>query len=353
LRLRAADYFRKTRKPRAQWKTLDDLAPQLNEIALRTEAGDYDTAARVLQDIDFDYLLLWGHARLVAELHERLYEHLRDERMKMACSNSLGLAYSDLGQVQRAIAYYEHGLEIARQREDQGWGGAFLGNLGNAYRQLGQVERAIAYYEQALAIAREIGAKSSESIRLNGLASTYLLKGENEQARRYAQDAIRIADEIGFVWTQHYGRVALALAQLQAGELNAAREAVEKARQYDFPQNNHAAAALHGVILRRLGKLAEARAAFEEALALADALIAKTEHYYEAHYTRGLAWSGLALSGKGAEAVAEARRAYRAARAITAAEGIVRWQLLLFDALAVADEGGELASVRRVLVGEA
>jgi hypothetical protein len=66
---RAADYFAQARKPRAEWKNLDDLAAQLAEFDLRCEAGDYDTAASVLTEIDFDYLLVWGHYRLVIDLH--------------------------------------------------------------------------------------------------------------------------------------------------------------------------------------------------------------------------------------------------------------------------------------------
>ena len=66
---RAADYFAQARKPRAEWKKLDDLAAQLAEFDLRCDAGDYDTAASVLTDIDFNYLLLWGHYRLMIDLH--------------------------------------------------------------------------------------------------------------------------------------------------------------------------------------------------------------------------------------------------------------------------------------------
>ena len=49
---RAGDYFEQTRTPREQWKTLEDLAPQLAEFELRCQGGDYDTAAQVLFGID-------------------------------------------------------------------------------------------------------------------------------------------------------------------------------------------------------------------------------------------------------------------------------------------------------------
>ncbi|MCI0475650.1 MAG: AAA family ATPase, partial [Anaerolineales bacterium] len=80
---RAADYFAATRKPRETWKMLTDLEPQLNEFDLRCAADDYDTAASVLLEIDFDYLLLWGHFRLMIELHEKLQEKIDDTFLQL------------------------------------------------------------------------------------------------------------------------------------------------------------------------------------------------------------------------------------------------------------------------------
>jgi hypothetical protein len=71
LQHRAAEWFKLARQPRETWKTLEDLAPQLAEFELRLAGEDYDTAATVLLEIDYDYLQLWGHYQLVAELHER------------------------------------------------------------------------------------------------------------------------------------------------------------------------------------------------------------------------------------------------------------------------------------------
>jgi hypothetical protein len=51
---RAADYYAQIRSPRESWRTLEDVRPQLAEFELRCDTGDYNTAAAVLQDIDFD-----------------------------------------------------------------------------------------------------------------------------------------------------------------------------------------------------------------------------------------------------------------------------------------------------------
>ena len=61
---------------------------------------------------------------------------------------TVGIAYYRLGQVERAIGFYEQRLVIAREIGDRRGEGIALGNLGIAYADLGQVERAIDFYEQ-------------------------------------------------------------------------------------------------------------------------------------------------------------------------------------------------------------
>ena len=69
---------------------------------------------------------------------------------------NLGLTYSDLGQVEKAIEYHGAALVISREIGDRRGEGADLGNLGIAYSAHGQVEKAIEYYENALTIGKEI-----------------------------------------------------------------------------------------------------------------------------------------------------------------------------------------------------
>jgi tetratricopeptide (TPR) repeat protein len=501
---RGADYFRSARTPRDEWTSLADLEAQLAEIDLRCAAQDYDTAARVLLDIDFDYLLLWGHFRLMMDLHQRLqgqigdstlqrisvgnlgqayaamgrvreaitcYEaalasarEIGDRRGEGAWLGSLGNAYRALGEVRRAIEYHEQALAIARAIGDRRGEGAGLGSLGNAYRELGEVRRAIDFYQQALAIAREIGDRRGEGACLGNLGNAYRDLGEVRRAIEYHEqalsisraigdrrgegadlgnlgiayrdlgevrraiefyqqalaiardigdrrgegadlgnlgealrdsgdvqraieyfeqaltiytqigdrggeafiyrelgyttmdqsqlgEAIQIADEIEFTQIQNEARFSLALAHLVAGDLPAARAAIEEARQYDVPANNHNVLALHGVIALRQGESSAAQEAFAAAVAAADDLLAKTAESYDALDAKGLALAGLALCGDAAQ-VPAAVAAFRAARAITSAPGIVAGALQVFDALDVCDASGRLAEVRAAAAGE-
>ncbi|MBE9542653.1 MAG: tetratricopeptide repeat-containing protein, partial [Proteobacteria bacterium] len=60
-------------------------------------------------------------------------------------------------------------LVIAKEIGDKQGEGTDLGNLGNAYSDLGQIEKAIEYHKQALVIRREIGDRRGEGTSLNNL----------------------------------------------------------------------------------------------------------------------------------------------------------------------------------------
>jgi len=269
---RAADYFRQTRLPRERWKTLDDLAPQLAEFDLRCAAEDYDTAADVLTDIDFDYLLLWGHYRLMIEMHERVRGKIRDSRLEMSCLNNLGVAYHSTGQIPRAIACYEEGLKKARETKDRGFEGSYLGNLGLAYADLGETRRAIEFYEQALAIHREIGDRHGEGADLGNLGLAYAALGETRRAIEFYEQALAIAREIGDRRGEGTRLGALGNAYADLGETRRAIECYEQAlaiaREIGDRRNEGIHLGNLGNAYAALGETRRAIEFYEQALAI-------------------------------------------------------------------------------------
>jgi tetratricopeptide (TPR) repeat protein len=159
--------------------------------------GEYDTAAQVLSEINFDYLLLWGHTRLLIEQHERMQGKLSDLRLKQNSVGNLGSAYYSIGQVRKAIVCYEQAVALARETKNRIGEGAWLSNLGNCYADLGETRRTIELYEQALAIAREIGDRRGEGTDLGNLGSCYADLGETRRAIELYEQALAIAREIG------------------------------------------------------------------------------------------------------------------------------------------------------------
>jgi tetratricopeptide (TPR) repeat protein len=447
---RAADYFAQARKPRAEWKKLDDLAAQLAEFELRCDAGNYDTAASVLLGFDFDYLRLWGHYRLMIEMHEKLEGKINDLNLarisignmgqalyftgngKKAITNyekavlmakkaknrqaesvwlgNVGLAYANLGDVHKAIEFHEHALVIAREIGDRGGEGVDLGNLGNRYSDLGDARKAIEFYEQALVITREvgdreregawlgnignrysdldearkaiefyeqqlaifqeIGYRQGESICIENIGYTLLSFEDYHKAVQKIEQAIQIADEISFQPMQLYGRWRLSQVYLLQNDLVNARATIEAALQYDVPQFNHNATALHGIIALRQGERETAQEAFAKSIAQADEILAKTPDYYSALDAKGLALCGAAIAADNGRRTVDdptgtlrsgqssmvyrqqAIEAFQKARKIAPHAGVVKSMLRLFDELVKCDEEGILKGVREVIEGK-
>jgi tetratricopeptide (TPR) repeat protein len=388
---RAAEYFKQSRLPRENWKTIEDLAPQLAEFDLRCAGEDYDTAADVLLEIDFDYLLTWGLYRQMGEMHGRLRGNISDPYLKASSLGNLGTAFRLIGQVQKAISCYEQALRLERADKNRQGEGAWLGGLGNCYSEIGQTARAIDYYEQALSIAREIGDFKNEEAWLSNLGLRYAEMGQTARALElydqslvigreindrigeghdlanlakalvdekryieamwYAVESVKIAEELHITYIGSYGNGCLALVYLYIKELSSARAAAEAARHYDAPNNNHCILALLGLIALRQGDVAAAQEAFAEAVAQAVAMVTHSTQNFRALDSKGLALCGLVVCGD-AGRVAEAIEAYKAARAINKDAGTVSRVLRLFDTLAEADEAGVLAGMRVSAAGE-
>jgi tetratricopeptide (TPR) repeat protein len=388
---RAAEYFAQSRLPRENWKTIEDLAPQLAEFDLRCEGGSYVEAVFVLLQIDFDYLLTWGFYRQMAEMHERLRGNLGDPRLEVLSIGNLGSAYLRIGQIQKSFSCYEKALKLVREGNDRQGEGALLGNLGicyaaigqtaqaldylnqglaitrefgnwqgevnqtnylgDCYADMGETARAIGYYEQALAIARKFGHRQGEGTALGNLAEVLISEEQYVEATRNAIESVEIAEEFNDTNLGSYNNSTLARARLYTNDLSGARAAAEAARQYNEPRNNHYVSALLGLIALKQGYIEAALTAFTEAVAQAEVMLTHSEQNVRALDSKGLALCGLAVCGDVGR-VALAVEAYRAARTINKDSGIVGRVLRLFDALTEADKAGVLAGVRAAAAGE-
>ena len=388
---RAANYFAETRKPRANWKTVDDLAPQLAEFEHRRAANEFDEAADILRTIDLAYLLVWGHFHTVMELHARVQDKIRGRRLRSDCLNALGMACRRVGRIHEAIAYYEEALALDREMGLHLRASTLLGNLGTCYYDIGQTQRAIEHTEQALAIAQKFSDRAGECLMFANLGIYYGNLGQTERAidcttryfqfpghgatRRFvglawrdlataltdqgryaeaieaAQKGIRIGEEWKAPRVCSHNYRCLALACLCAGDLAAAREAAEATRQYDVPEANHACLAVLAVVALRQGDHATAQEAFSRAIREADAILAQTPDFYRALDAKALALAGLAIC-TGSGDLRAAADAFRAARAVNRDAGVVARVLRLLDALGPQGPDSPLAAVREAVAGE-
>ncbi|MEB3831876.1 tetratricopeptide repeat protein, partial [Phormidium sp. CCY1219] len=69
---------------------------------------------------------------------------------------NIGAVYSDIGQPQKALDYYQQALPIMQEVEDRSGEATTLNNIGLVYSDIGQPQEALDYYQQALPIRQEV-----------------------------------------------------------------------------------------------------------------------------------------------------------------------------------------------------
>ncbi len=275
----AAAFYRELRKPEEDWRMLKDLQPQLDEFAQLVQAEAHDEACRVLLGFDSDPLLLWGNVALVRDLHLQLLDRdtektrVVDKILQARHLGNLGSAYRVLGEVQRAIEYFEQALTIARKTGYRRGEGTTLEDLGNVYRELGDVQRAIECYEQALAIAREIGHRRGEGARLGNLGSAYRVLGKVQRAIEYFEQALAIARETGDRRNEGTTLGDSGNAYRELGDVQRAIECYEQAltiaREIGYRRSEGTRLTSLGSIYRQLGDVQRAIEHYEQALTIA------------------------------------------------------------------------------------
>ncbi len=308
LELRAADFYASIRKPEGEWKTIDDLEPQLAEFEHRVRAGDYDDAGRVLSQIDYDYLFLWGRYARLIEMRKKLLDHLEDPGLQAENLGRLGNICSSgrTDSVIWAIEQYEQALGITREIGDRKNASIWLMHLGSAYSNLGQFRQAIRCYNEALAIARDrdIGDRRNEGICLNRLGRAYSSLGRFESAIKLYREGLTIAREISDRRREGLQMGYLSLAHRNLGQTKRfivlCEEALKIAREIGYRRNEVIWLSRLGSVYRDLGEFERAIEFYEEALGIA----------HELNYHRGKSHQYLGL-GKTFLIIGEYAQAHR------------------------------------------
>lgn len=268
LHRRAAQYYREHRLPKSDWRQLSDLQPSLNEIKHWIQAQNGDEGARVLLEIDRDYVWEWGYRDLLGQLYSSLAGSMRDPHLKFAVARRqawlkffsptedaekeftrlldearrLGFvqeeadALDDLAQIYRrgnrellkGIEYHRQALMLYRQIGDRRGEADALGGLGAIYTQIDQ-EEAIDYLLAAATIQRELGNRNSTSFLLSMLGEAHYRLGAMEQARTALEEAKQIAQASRSPEALNRALGGLAQLYVRMGDIERGRTCIEEA----------------------------------------------------------------------------------------------------------------------------
>ncbi|NJO31657.1 MAG: tetratricopeptide repeat protein, partial [Richelia sp. SL_2_1] len=86
---------------------------------------------------------------------------------------SIGRIYSDLGEKQKALQFFNQALPLYRAVGNRSGEATTLNNIGLVYDDLGEKQKALEFYNQALPLLRAVGHKAGEAITLNSIGSVY------------------------------------------------------------------------------------------------------------------------------------------------------------------------------------
>jgi len=142
----------------------------------------------------------WNKAELT------LKEYLKyetDPKGNLGAYNSLGLIYTDKGEWNKAIEFYNNalkGLEKIGDVEDpfrkHGMGQTY-GNLGNVYRLKCEWDKAIEFHNKTLEIKEKVGDEHGMAYTFNDLGLVYKDKGEWDKAIEFYNKSLKIKQKIG------------------------------------------------------------------------------------------------------------------------------------------------------------
>ena len=117
--------------------------------------------------------------------------------MEGSTFRNLGVSYRSLGQLRKAIEFFQRALGIAEETGNKDSKGATYGNLGSAYLSLGQSQKAIEFCQRAHCIARKTGNKDLEGEAYSTLAFAHYSLRQLENAIKFCEWALGIAKDTG------------------------------------------------------------------------------------------------------------------------------------------------------------
>ena len=247
-------------------------------LAMARECGDLVTEMGALSNLG---IVLHRTGRL-PEARERYVEarvvaqKIGRRDLVATCDSNLAQVEMTIGSRERAYEHCKAFLAAAREIGEPRLQVPGLGNLGNLESDLGRLGVAVALQREGLALARESGMRNSEAITLLNLGNVLDMLGEQEEASDSFEVALARTREIDYPHLEAALLHRLGVVAADRGDDVAARERLEDAVRLASASGFRAPHEADGkcvqaAIAERAGRLDEARAGFEEAVAVAHA----------------------------------------------------------------------------------
>jgi CHAT domain-containing protein/tetratricopeptide (TPR) repeat protein len=126
-----------------------------------------------------------------------LYRRSGERNWEADAVNNIGLVYSLLGEMQKAMEKFNESLPISREIGDRRGEGVTLHNIGAVYWSLGEPQKALEKLNESLPIRRAAGDRSGEAGTINYIGVVYWSLGEPQKALEKFNESLPISREAG------------------------------------------------------------------------------------------------------------------------------------------------------------
>jgi tetratricopeptide (TPR) repeat protein len=133
------------------------------------------------------------------ELYKALLEQTSDEGEKALYYHQLGYVKDDQGDYEKAIGYYEQGLEIKQETlpQNQSSLATSYNNIGEVHRNMGEYSKALSFYEKTKEIFEKTLPPNHPSLATsyNNIGSVYDNMGEYSKALSFYEKSLEIQEK--------------------------------------------------------------------------------------------------------------------------------------------------------------
>lgn len=132
-------------------------------------------------------------------LHEadQLSKELDSPLIEVEILNALGNVYLDLQVYDSAYTYYQIGLQLSINKNNEDMKSTILSNIGEIYRELNDYHSAIEYYQMSLSGLDETIDVDRRIYPLSNLSAVYLAQRDFKKAEEFSNVALDLARTCG------------------------------------------------------------------------------------------------------------------------------------------------------------
>jgi CHAT domain-containing protein/uncharacterized protein HemY len=192
--------------PQAAAEAQAKLDKLQTELKAAQAAGDHGGEAKVLRSIGLAYSSLGEKQKALNFFDQALvaFRAVGDDGGEANTLTAIGVVYSYLDEKQKALDSYSQALPLCRARDDRACEVFALYKIADIYSNLGDKEKALDYFNQSLPPLRAMGTPSGEAVTLVSIGKIFSALGEEQKALDTFNQALQTHRAAG----DHKGEVA-------------------------------------------------------------------------------------------------------------------------------------------------